>query len=171
MWKQSSGKGSRVVSQHGIGRKVLVVGAGIAGLAVANVLREWGAELELVERTLTPDPGGAGIFLPANAVRGLNGLGLGEPVVDASVRIDSQRLADSRGRLLYEVRMTELWRGIAPTVATTRAALRTVMLESVDGVTIRWGTSPEAMVQDGAGVDVTFSDGTTGRYDLVVGAD
>jgi len=73
--------------------------------------------------------------------------------------------------VLYEVDMTDLWRGIAPTVATTRANLRSVMLKAVDGVTIRWGTSPEAVVQDGAGVDVTFNDGTTGRYDLVIGAD
>ncbi|MFI8527570.1 FAD-dependent monooxygenase [Promicromonospora sukumoe] len=171
MWKSSSNKLSRVVSQHGIGRRVLVVGAGIAGLAVANALREWGAELEVVERTPTPDPGGAGIFLPGNAVRGLRALGLEEPVVDTAVRIGSQRLADSHGRVLYEVDMTDLWRGIAPTVATTRANLRSVMLEAVDGVTIRWGTSPEAVVQDAAGVDVTFNDGTTGRYDLVVGAD
>jgi 2-polyprenyl-6-methoxyphenol hydroxylase-like FAD-dependent oxidoreductase len=150
---------------------VLVVGAGIAGLAVARALREWGAELEVVERTLTPDPGGAGIFLPGNAVRGLRALGLEEPVVDAAVRIGSQRLADSRGRVLYEVDMTDLWRGIAPTVATTRATLRSVMLEGVDGVTVRWGTSPDSVVPDGTGVDVTFDDGTTGRYDLVVGAD
>ncbi len=167
----SKDKSSGLVSQSGVGRRVLVVGAGVAGLAVARALREWGAELEVVERTPTPDPGGAGIFLPGNAVRGLRALGLEEPVVDAAVRIGSQRLADSRGRVLYEVDMTDLWRGIAPTVATTRATLRSVMLEGVDGVTIRWGTSPESVVPDGAGVNVMFNDGTTGRYDLVVGAD
>lgn len=167
----SKDKSSGVVSQAGVGRKVLVVGAGIAGLAVARALREWGAELELVERTPAPDPGGAGIFLPGNAVRGLRALRLEEPVVDAAVRIGSQRLSDSRGCVLYEVDMTELWRGIAPTIATTRATLRSVMLEGVENVTIRWGTSPESIVLDDTGVDVTFNDGTTGRYDLVVGAD
>jgi 2-polyprenyl-6-methoxyphenol hydroxylase-like FAD-dependent oxidoreductase len=39
------------------------------------------------------------------------------------------------------------------------------------GVKVRFGTTFTELVQDDAGVDVTFSDGGTGRYDLVVGAD
>lgn len=160
-----------VRSRTGVGRRVLVVGAGIAGLAVARALREWGAELEVVERTPAPDPGGAGIFLPSNAVRGLRLLGLEGAVVERAVRIGKQRVADSHGRVLYEVDMADLWQGIGPTLATSRATLRTVMLEGVEDASIRWGTGPESIAQDGHGAEVTFSDGTTGRYDLVIGAD
>ncbi|MCZ0978239.1 FAD-dependent monooxygenase [Streptomyces diastatochromogenes] len=39
------------------------------------------------------------------------------------------------------------------------------------GVRPRFGTSLAAIAQDPDGVDVTFSDGTTGRYDMVVAAD
>ena len=39
------------------------------------------------------------------------------------------------------------------------------------GAKLRFGTTFTALAQDDAGVDVTFSDGSTGRYDLVVGAD
>jgi 2-polyprenyl-6-methoxyphenol hydroxylase-like FAD-dependent oxidoreductase len=38
-------------------------------------------------------------------------------------------------------------------------------------VPIRLGTTVTALAQDDNGVEVTFSDGTRGRYDLVVGAD
>jgi 2-polyprenyl-6-methoxyphenol hydroxylase-like FAD-dependent oxidoreductase len=39
------------------------------------------------------------------------------------------------------------------------------------GVKVRFGTTTTGLDQDGTGVDVTFSDGAAGRYDLVVGAD
>ncbi|MEP9382337.1 FAD-dependent monooxygenase [Nocardioides cheoyonin] len=39
------------------------------------------------------------------------------------------------------------------------------------GVTIRYSLTFSELKDDGAGVDVTFTDGSTGRFDLVVGAD
>src|SRR3712207_1576209 len=39
------------------------------------------------------------------------------------------------------------------------------------GVKVRFGTTFTELTQDADGVDVTFSDHSTGRYDLVVGAD
>jgi 2-polyprenyl-6-methoxyphenol hydroxylase-like FAD-dependent oxidoreductase len=39
------------------------------------------------------------------------------------------------------------------------------------GVKLRFGTTFTELTQDDAGVDVTFSNGSTGRYDVVVGAD
>jgi 2-polyprenyl-6-methoxyphenol hydroxylase-like FAD-dependent oxidoreductase len=39
------------------------------------------------------------------------------------------------------------------------------------GAKVRFATAPTALVQDADGVDVTFTDGSAARYDLVVGAD
>ena len=36
---------------------------------------------------------------------------------------------------------------------------------------VRFGTTTTELAQDDDGVDATFADGSTGRYDLVVGAD
>ena len=36
---------------------------------------------------------------------------------------------------------------------------------------VRLGITAERLSDDGTGVDVTFSDGTSGRYDIVIGAD
>jgi 2-polyprenyl-6-methoxyphenol hydroxylase-like FAD-dependent oxidoreductase len=38
-------------------------------------------------------------------------------------------------------------------------------------VKVRFGTTGTGLEQDDAGVDVTFADGSSGRYDLVIGAD
>jgi len=58
--------------------RILIVGGGIAGLSAATALRRQGFSPELVERSATWPSIGAGINLPANGVRVLWALGLGE---------------------------------------------------------------------------------------------
>ena len=50
---------------------MLIVGAGIAGLALARALHQRGITAEVVERATEWEPSGAGLYLPANAVRAL----------------------------------------------------------------------------------------------------
>jgi len=51
--------------------------------------------------------------------------------------------------------------------------LQTVLTDSAKalGAQVRLGLTADAIVDDGTAVDVSFSDGSSGRYDLVVGAD
>jgi 2-polyprenyl-6-methoxyphenol hydroxylase-like FAD-dependent oxidoreductase len=155
----------------GSGVRALVVGAGIAGLATARALRRWGATVEVVERAPRPQPAGAGIYLPGNAVRALHALGLGKEVIGKALTIERQRVTDHRGRLLFEVNVADLWRGVGPCLAMPRAQLHQVMLSGVDGSSIGWGRSPESITIDEVGAQVTFDDRTEQRYGLVVGAD
>jgi 2-polyprenyl-6-methoxyphenol hydroxylase-like FAD-dependent oxidoreductase len=62
--------------------RVLIVGAGIAGLALARALRQRDITAEVVERATEWQPSGAGLYLPANAVRALGELGV-EPALRA----------------------------------------------------------------------------------------
>jgi 2-polyprenyl-6-methoxyphenol hydroxylase-like FAD-dependent oxidoreductase len=90
---------------RGDGVRVLVVGAGIAGLAAARTLRAWGADVEIVERSGAARVDGAGIYLPGNAVRALDDLGLGARVAARAVEIRRQRVSDHRGRSLMDLAM------------------------------------------------------------------
>ncbi len=83
----------------GAGVRVLVVGAGIAGLAAARTLRDWGAAVEIVERQLDPPGEGTGIYLLGNAVRALDTLGVGDQVAERAIHIRRQRTADHRGEV------------------------------------------------------------------------
>ena len=71
----------------GAGVRVLVVGAGIAGLAAARTLRDWGAAVEIVERQLDPPGEGIGIYLIGNAVCVLDTLGVGDQVAERPIHI------------------------------------------------------------------------------------
>jgi 2-polyprenyl-6-methoxyphenol hydroxylase-like FAD-dependent oxidoreductase len=149
------------------GYRVLVVGAGIAGLAAARTLRAWGASVEMVERVRVAGADGAGIYLPGNASRALDRLGLGGLVAAASVPIQRQRFLDRRGRVLADIDLADVWRGVGPCLSLPRATLHEVLLEGARGVAIRWGCTPATIV---AG-EVGFSDGTARGYDLIIGAD
>lgn len=156
---------------RGAGVRILVVGAGIAGLAVARTLREWGATVEILERQPAPPREGTGIYLPGNAARALDTLGLGAQVAERAVHIRRQRTADHRGRVLFDVDVDELWNGVDACLALPRTDLHRVLLGGIDDVPIRWGQTPALIAPDRAGVIVETTEGHTDRYDLVLGAD
>ena len=59
---------------------IAVVGAGISGLAVAIALRNIGVNVEIFEQAATFKRIGAAINMTPNAVKVLDGLGIGTPV-------------------------------------------------------------------------------------------
>ena len=60
-----------------------------------------------------------------------------------------------------------------PRSACTRPTWPRILVDraAAAGAKVRFGTTIDALEQDADGVDVRFTDGATGRYDLVIGAD
>jgi 2-polyprenyl-6-methoxyphenol hydroxylase-like FAD-dependent oxidoreductase len=125
----------------------------------------------VVERAGGPDADGFGIYLPGNAARALDRLGLGAAVAQRAVPIRRQRVSDHRGRLLFEVDVARLWAEVGPCLALHRADLREVLLDGVARAPIRWGTSVLSVAPYPDEIRVTLTDGSRQGYDLVVGAD
>jgi 2-polyprenyl-6-methoxyphenol hydroxylase-like FAD-dependent oxidoreductase len=145
---------------------VLIVGAGIAGLALARALGRRGLTPDVVERLTEWPMGGAGLYLPGNAVRAVEGLGLASELRALATPIESQRFLDHRGRLLAEIDVARFWDGVGACVALPRPALHGLLREAADDVPVRLGTTVTEL-----GETVTCSDGSSGSYDVVVGAD
>jgi 2-polyprenyl-6-methoxyphenol hydroxylase-like FAD-dependent oxidoreductase len=81
-------------------KRVLIVGAGMAGLTLAIALKRQGLAADLVERQATWPVHGAGIYLVGNAMRALGALNLADDVLRDGALIQTQTLMNRRGRQL-----------------------------------------------------------------------
>jgi 2-polyprenyl-6-methoxyphenol hydroxylase-like FAD-dependent oxidoreductase len=149
-------------------RSVLVVGAGIAGLALAGALRARGLDVTIVEREPSLAPLGAGLMLGANAVAVARALGV--ELSGRALPVRSARITDAGGRLLQETAFEAGARDLA-TYVLHRSALHEALLERAGAPAVRCGASVARLVETDAGVDVRFADGGEARFDLVIGAD
>ncbi|MGY1653955.1 FAD-dependent oxidoreductase [Geodermatophilus sp. SYSU D01119] len=155
---------------------VLVVGGGLAGAGTAIHLARAGVAVDLVE--IKPDTSalGSGITLQGNALRELRSLGVWDQVQAAGYAFDVTgiRAPDPDGTVVAEVPDAKTGGPDLPAaMGMPRPELARILVDRATevGVKVRFGTTHTALVQDADGVDVTFADGSTGRYDLVVGAD
>ncbi|KFE33750.1 FAD-dependent monooxygenase [Thioclava atlantica] len=77
-----------------IGRKITVLGAGIAGLTVARALAMRGAEVEVLEQADAIREVGAGLQVSPNGARVLRAMGLGDALDVAGPRATALQLVD-----------------------------------------------------------------------------
>ena len=155
-------------------RTVLVVGGGAAGCAAAILFARDGAAVDLIE--IKPDVAalGSGITVQGNALRVLRQLGVWDEVSAAGYAFNTLGLRVPDGTLLME--MDDVRTGgpdLPATVGMYRPALAAILTEAAAaaGAKLRYATTVRSLTQDADGADVTFSDGTSGQYDLVIGAD
>jgi len=148
--------------------RVLIVGAGISGLALARALADRGITADIVERGSDDRPAGTGLYLPANAVRALQRIGVGDEVAKRAAPIRRQRLLDHRSRLLSEFDVSRIWGDTGDCLAISRGDLHEVLRTAVGEGAIRYGVQVTDADAEGS---VTFADGSSDSYDVVVGAD
>ncbi|MET9082849.1 FAD-dependent monooxygenase [Streptomyces sp. NPDC004237] len=154
--------------------KVLVVGGGITGSVLCLALAQRGVEAELVEISPQWFGVGHGITIQGNALKALRSVGVLDRVLARAVPFDHMRLRRADGDLITELRTPHTGGEDLPSTAgALRSDLQNALCDAVHahGVTVRLGLSVRELAEQDDHVDVTFTDGSTGRYDLVVGAD
>jgi 2-polyprenyl-6-methoxyphenol hydroxylase-like FAD-dependent oxidoreductase len=155
---------------------VLVVGGGTAGAAVATLLAEAGVSVDLVE--IKPDVTalGSGITLQGNALRVLHRLGVLEECTAEGFPSETLKLRAPGPGATVLADMPNVRSGgpdLPSSLGMYRPTLARILVDraTAAGVKTRFSTTVNALEQDESGADVSFSDGSTGRYDLVVAAD
>ena len=157
-------------------KRVLIVGGGIGGQTLACALVKRGIECEVVE--LKPDwqIAGAAMTLQGNALRALLDIDLTQETVTAGWQGGTHPVVftNNLGETVLEPDVLNMvGAGYPPMIAIRRQALHEVLLRAVlrAGVPVRMATSVTALHDHGDAVQADFTDGRSGRYDLVVGAD
>ncbi len=158
---------------HAAGRRVLIVGASIAGPAAAYWLDRYGFQVTIVERAPTIRLGGYPIDLRAIAMDVAVRMGIGPDLRAAD--IDSRRVTfvDGDGKEIVAVdpgRVNGSVRG--RDVEVPRGVLASLIAGLTrDRIDYRFGVSISSLQDDGTGVVAAFDDGATERFDIVIGAD
>ncbi len=152
---------------------VLVVGGGIGGLAAAIALSRAGHRVTVIERDPDWSVYGVGIIQQANVVRAMDQLGVLDAFLSAAFGFDAVEIYAPDGTRVARVPSPRLVEGKPANVGIGRPALQAVLADTAKalGTTVRLGVTVATLDDDGRKVAVTFADGSSGSYDLVVGAD
>jgi 2-polyprenyl-6-methoxyphenol hydroxylase-like FAD-dependent oxidoreductase len=148
--------------------KVLIIGAGIGGLATAIALRRAGFEVEVYEEALALRGIGAGISLWSNATAVLEQLGLLEAAVEKSAILTALKVKNESGKLLMRADVSKY---APPSICIHRADLIDLLRRNCPSETLRLGKAFERFEQTESGVTAFFADGTSAHGDILIGAD
>ena len=155
--------------------RVIVIGAGIAGLSAAIALRKVGIDVTVYERAPSLREVGAGIGLWANACRALDYLGAGDAVRQRSLRMSRSEMRTHEGRrivmtmdgdaLARQFALPELLR------MAHRADLIEALVSYVPQTSLQFGYECVGVDHIESRPRVRFAHGEGDEADVVLGAD
>jgi 2-polyprenyl-6-methoxyphenol hydroxylase-like FAD-dependent oxidoreductase len=155
-------------------RKVLIVGGGIGGLSAAIALAKAGIATEVAEIEREWKIYQIGIVVQANFIRAMAALGIADQALAAGFPYDGLIFEDLHGNTIQKLHGARLAGPEYPShLGMTRPALHQVLFTAAtqSGARLRLGTTFRRMMPLADRVQVEFNDGSSGDYDLVVGAD
>ena len=155
-------------------QRVLIVGGGFSGMSAAIELRKRGVEVDLVEVDPHWRNYGAGISLGGATLRAFRQLGILDEFLAQGSATDNVEIRLPHGPVVATLPTPRI---AGPDVPGGGAIMRPVLARILAdatraaGVNVRLGTTFTEIDRRPEQVDVSFTDGQSSRYDLVIGAD
>lgn len=148
--------------------EILVVGAGLAGSAVAALLGWADHDVTLVERSAGPPAGGTPVEMHGAALHVLERLGVAGLARAADTGVRRVEFADPTGRVRARARLSRH----EGQVEIGRAELNRLLLDQARAlVDVVVDDTARTLTDLPDGIEVGFERGRRSRFDLVVGAD
>lgn len=155
---------------HGRPLRVLVVGAGVAGISVARGLLRDGHDVTVVERRPDVRAAGGAVTIWSNGEAVLSQLGV--EMDGAGQLLATVTAVTSKGRPLATLDVTGMVRRLgAPVRMVPRRVLLERLLDGFEAGRIRCDSRVIAATSTDSGVRVEFGDGTVADADVLIGAD
>jgi len=152
-------------------KKILVVGASIAGPSIAYWLEKYGFEPILIEKSPEPRKGGYAIDIRGTAVDVAKMMGIYDSICASRTTLQSGQYVDHEGQVIHEEFGEQCGFRDGDDVEINRNELSNILLKAVPHVPIKYGVSITLLKQYSDHVEVRFSDGSSDTFDLVIGAD
>jgi naringenin degradation protein FdeE len=155
-------------------QKALVIGGGIAGMCAAIELRKRGVAVDLVELDPQWRVYGAGITISGPTLRAFKAVGVVDEILRRGWCADGLDLYLANGVQIGHLPSPRI---AGPEIPGGGGIMRPVLARILSDATrasgthVRLGVTFSAIHPEPDGVSVSFTDGTSDRYDLVIGAD
>jgi 2-polyprenyl-6-methoxyphenol hydroxylase-like FAD-dependent oxidoreductase len=149
--------------------KIMIIGAGIAGLTTALALKKHGIETIIFEAAPQIRPIGAGLGLGSNALDAFGCLNLLEKIVQAGRFLPSFTIYDQYGKSITKTNMHAS--SSFQNFTIHRAALQELLIDCLDETQIQLAKQAIGVEQTKDDVTVQFTDGTSFTADLLLVAD
>ncbi len=152
--------------------KVLIVGAGIAGLAAAIFFKQKGVEVKIIEKTAKPSHRGFIIFLYPNVLPMLDKLNIKDHVLKESEVFGTHMIYSDKKQKLGEVDFSK-FKASHPgeTIILKRDVLNSNLVKKFGEENIDFGKELREVDEKEDYIEAIFNDGTKEKFDFVIGAD
>jgi 2-polyprenyl-6-methoxyphenol hydroxylase-like FAD-dependent oxidoreductase len=153
-------------------KKVLIIGGGIGGLSTAIALQKKGVQTEVWEKSSEWNVYGVGIIQASNQLRELGVLGVADECLAKGCEFPGWRFYNAKGEVLTEV-PTPRADNYPANNGVSRRDLHHILLDHAVkyGAIVKMGITFSKIENREDCVYVESTEGTSGEYDLVVGAD
>ncbi|MCW9705727.1 FAD-dependent oxidoreductase [Fodinibius salsisoli] len=152
---------------------ILIIGAGVAGLTCAGLLSRHGLHPQIVEREPQQQFNCTGYMLGLYPLGGrvLNALDARTAYYNQSIQMEYYEAHRSNGALIKSYPLDFINEKYGSYRSITRQKLIDILLANVTPEAVRFDTTVANLEQGNDEVRVTFSEGRSERFDLVIIAD
>ncbi|QBG36359.1 FAD-dependent monooxygenase [Litorilituus sediminis] len=151
--------------------RILIVGAGIAGLATYLALKLKGLNADIIEKHSQLSSEALGLLLTSNAVEASKELGIYAQLKEQAFIVNSIQYRDEKNRLLMDFSKNKHFPESAEFLSVHKAQILNSLADWLPENAIQFNLAIAEIKTKSQTTQVTFTNGERKDYDLVIAAD